>query len=125
MKNGWIDNLKLVPLKRKIYLLLMVMMCAMGSGWAQAQETGFQYFSPFRAGSDFIMLEKVCLIAVLAVAVALYFPLFWSNTFSTVRPFAPKTSTRMEQSRRTPRSSTTSSFVPFGTPSWLKSKLIF
>jgi K(+)-stimulated pyrophosphate-energized sodium pump len=69
MKNGWIDNLKLVPLKRKIYLLLMVMMCAMGSGWAQAQETGFKYFSPFREGSDFIMLEKVCLIAVLAVAV--------------------------------------------------------
>jgi K(+)-stimulated pyrophosphate-energized sodium pump len=45
------------------------MMCAMGSGWAQAQETGFKYFSPFREGSDFIMLEKVCLIAVLAVAV--------------------------------------------------------
>ena len=52
---------------------------------------------------------------VLAVAVALYLPLFWSKTFSTVRPFAPKTSTRMEQSWRTPRSSITSSFVPLGT----------
>ena len=70
MKNGWIDKLKLIPLKRKMYLLLMVMMCAMGSGWAQAQETGFKYFSPFREGSDFIMMEKVCLIAVLVVAVA-------------------------------------------------------
>ena len=70
MKNGWIDNLNLVPIKRKIYLLLMVLACAMGSGWGQAQETGFKYFSPFREGSDFIMMEKVCLIAVLAVAVA-------------------------------------------------------
>jgi K(+)-stimulated pyrophosphate-energized sodium pump len=52
----------------------MVMLCAMGSGWAQAQvpgaEVAFKYFSPFRAGSDFIMMEKVCLIAVLVVAVA-------------------------------------------------------
>jgi K(+)-stimulated pyrophosphate-energized sodium pump len=70
MKNGWIDKLNLIPLKRKIYLLLMVLMCSMGSGWAQAQDAGFKYFSPFREGSDFIMMEKVCLIAVLVVAVA-------------------------------------------------------
>ena len=76
MRNGWIDKLKLIPLKGKLQLLLMMILGLGVSGWAQAQtadaapEAAFKYFSPFREGSDFIMMEKICLIAVLAVAVA-------------------------------------------------------
>ena len=75
MKNGWIDNLKLFPLRRKIYLLLMAMMCAMGSGWAQAQaetpgaERAFEFFSPFREGYGFNSMEQIALVSVLVVAV--------------------------------------------------------
>ena len=73
MKSGWIDKLRLIPLKRKAYLLLMVLFCAGASGWAQAQTPGaegaFRFFTPFREGSDFILMEKVCLIAVLIIAV--------------------------------------------------------
>jgi K(+)-stimulated pyrophosphate-energized sodium pump len=51
----------------------MVLFCAGASGWAQAQTPGaegaFRFFTPFREGSDFILMEKVCLIAVLIIAV--------------------------------------------------------
>jgi K(+)-stimulated pyrophosphate-energized sodium pump len=78
MKNSWGDWFKLfIPLKRKFYMLLMAFFYTGVSGWVHAQaphteevEGTFQYFSPLRAGSDFIMMEKVCLLAVLAVAVA-------------------------------------------------------
>ena len=71
MMNGWIDKLTQIPIKRKLYLLLMTLFCAGASGWAQAQtpEQSFQFFTPFRAGSDFIPLEQICLIVVLVIAV--------------------------------------------------------
>lgn len=73
MKTRWIDKLKRFPMNRKIYLFLMVMLCSMGSGWAQAQtpeaERAFEFFSPFRAGYGFNTMEQACLIAVLVVAV--------------------------------------------------------
>jgi K(+)-stimulated pyrophosphate-energized sodium pump len=51
----------------------MVMMCAMGSGFAQAQvpgaERGFEFFSPFRAGYGFNSMEQFALISVLVVAI--------------------------------------------------------
>jgi len=78
MKNSWGDWFKLfIPLKRKVYMLLMAFFYTGVSGWVQAQtpnaeevEGTFKYFSPLRAGSDFIMMERVCLLAVLAVAIA-------------------------------------------------------
>ena len=71
MLHGWIDKLKLMPLKRKFYLLLMTLMFAGTSGWAQAQtpEKAFEYFSPFRAGYGFNTMEQAALLSVLVVAV--------------------------------------------------------
>lgn len=77
MTNGWGDWFKIfIPLKRRLYMFLMAVFYTGASGWAQAQETDveientFRYFSPLRAGSDFIMMEKVCLLIVLGIAVA-------------------------------------------------------
>jgi len=80
MIHGWIDKLCLNPMRRKGYLVLMACFFATAFAWAQTHEPvavtagavkhTFQYFSPFRAGSDFIPMEKICLIAILFVAVA-------------------------------------------------------
>jgi K(+)-stimulated pyrophosphate-energized sodium pump len=56
-----------------IHHLLLALFGVGASAWAQAQtpgDTAFRFFAPFSEGSDFIMMEKVCLIAVLVVAVA-------------------------------------------------------
>ncbi len=77
MLRKWINGLANTPLKRKLYLLLMLFFFAgayaMQPGGAPAaaghSAGGFQFFAPFRS-AEFGTFERVCLLVILGIAVA-------------------------------------------------------
>ena len=79
MLRRWTDRLLNSPLKRRLYLLLMLAffgaafafkpLMTHGSG-TEGSEKPFTFFSPFQDGYGFDTMERTALIVVLAIAVA-------------------------------------------------------
>jgi len=79
MATKWIDRLKNSPMKRRVYLLFMMLFFAVAYAWQPGApvahetahgESSFRFFSPFLEGYGFNTVERIALIVVLIIAVA-------------------------------------------------------